>query len=135
MEQSIQCALQVVKPGVLFIKKFRVAWCSRMCRSNPQRSWCIVDGSSPHLSFLLLLQTWKDVCSAIQGHILSVGHVGCRFFSWKKVSGLEWGSNPHFHISGVMLYQLSYQAPGSKVVGRYISVSSWCPLHQKKLLL
>ena len=26
--------------------------------------------------------------------------------------------NPHTHISGVMLYQLSYQALGSKLVGR-----------------
>ena len=40
------------------------------------------------------------------------------FFSGKKISGLEWGLNPHLHISGVMLYQLSYQALGSKVVGR-----------------
>ena len=40
-----------------------------------------------------------------------------RFFM-EKISGLEWGSNPHTHISGVMLYQLSYQAPGSKMVGR-----------------
>ena len=32
---------------------------------------------------------------------------------------VTWGeSNPHIHISGAMLYQLSYQAPGSKVVGR-----------------
>ena len=36
----------------------------------------------------------------------------------KKISGLEWGSNPHTQISGVMLYQLSYQALGSKLVGR-----------------
>ena len=45
-----------------------------------------------------------------------------RFYSRKQISGLEWGSNPHTHISGVMLYQLSYmymyQALGSKVVGR-----------------
>ena len=34
-----------------------------------------------------------------------------RFFSRKKTLGLEWGSNPQPHISGVMLYQLSYQAP------------------------
>ena len=26
--------------------------------------------------------------------------------------------NPHTHISGTMLYQVSYQAPGSKVVER-----------------
>ena len=39
-------------------------------------------------------------------------------FPEKKTSGLEWGSNPHTHISSVMLYQLSYQALGSKVVGR-----------------
>ena len=39
-------------------------------------------------------------------------------FREKKISGLEWGSNPHTHISGVMLYQLSYQALGSKLVGR-----------------
>ena len=34
--------------------------------------------------------------------------------------GLEWGSNPHPHISSVMLYQLSYQALAivSKAVGR-----------------
>ena len=41
-----------------------------------------------------------------------------RFFPEKKTSGLEWGSNPYTHISGVMLYQLSYQALGNKVVGR-----------------
>ena len=39
-------------------------------------------------------------------------------FREKKISGFEWGSNPHTHISGVMLYQLSYQALGSKLVGR-----------------
>ena len=39
-------------------------------------------------------------------------------FFREKTSGLEWESNPHTHISGVMLYQLSYQALGSKVVGR-----------------
>ena len=32
-------------------------------------------------------------------------------FPRKKTLGLEWGSNPQPHISGVMLYQLSYQAP------------------------
>ena len=44
------------------------------------------------------------------------------FFQGKQTLGLEWGSNPYTHISGVMLYQLSYQlsyqALGSKVVGR-----------------
>ena len=39
-------------------------------------------------------------------------------FREKQISGLEWGSNLHTHISSVMLYQLSYQAPGSKLVGR-----------------
>ena len=39
-------------------------------------------------------------------------------FRKKKISGLEWGLNPHTHISGVMLYQLSYQALGSKLVRR-----------------
>ena len=38
-------------------------------------------------------------------------------FRDKKISGLAWGSNPHTHISGLMLYQLSYQASGSKLVG------------------
>ena len=33
-----------------------------------------------------------------------------RFFSEEKISGLRRESNPHLHISGVMLYQLSYQA-------------------------
>ena len=33
-----------------------------------------------------------------------------RFFSEEKISGLGWESNPHLHISGVLLYQLSYQA-------------------------
>ena len=33
-----------------------------------------------------------------------------RFFSEEKISGLRWELNPHLHISGVMLYQLSYQA-------------------------
>ena len=32
-----------------------------------------------------------------------------RFFLKKKISGLGWESNPHLHISGVLLYQLSYQ--------------------------
>ena len=41
-------------------------------------------------------------------------------FSGKKVSGLEWGLSPHTHISDVMLYQLSYQALGSNMVGRNI---------------
>ena len=31
-------------------------------------------------------------------------------FSEEKISGLGWESNPHLHISGVLLYQLSYQA-------------------------
>ena len=34
------------------------------------------------------------------------------------MSGLEWGSNLHTHISDLLLYQLSYQALGSKLVGR-----------------
>ena len=40
------------------------------------------------------------------------------FSSWKKISGLEWESNPHSHISGVMLYQLSYQAPWEQGGGK-----------------
>ena len=40
------------------------------------------------------------------------------FFPWKKISGLEWESNPHSHISGVMLYQLSYQAPWKQGGGK-----------------
>ena len=46
----------------------------------------------------------------------------CSFLA-KKISGLEWGSNPHTHISGMMLYQLSYQAFGSRVVGGKLKVS------------
>ena len=43
----------------------------------------------------------------------------CFFLGKKNLSlGIQWGSNPHTHISSVMLYQLSYQALGSKVVGR-----------------
>ena len=34
-----------------------------------------------------------------------------RFSFKEKTLGLEWGSNPQPHISSVMLYQLSYQAP------------------------
>ena len=34
-----------------------------------------------------------------------------RSFSKEKILGLEWGLNPQPHISSVMLYQLSYQAP------------------------
>ena len=41
-----------------------------------------------------------------------------RFFSLEKISGLEWESNPHSHISGVMLYQLSYQAPWEQGGGK-----------------
>ena len=62
--------------------------------------------------------------SSTQGSVYTKGHVPhccstCiqvpRFsFREKKISGLEWGSNPHTHISGVMLYQLSYQALGRK---------------------
>ena len=50
----------------------------------------------------------------------SVAHVykSQDFLSRKKISGLEWRSNPHTHISGVMLYQVSYQALESKLVGR-----------------
>ena len=40
------------------------------------------------------------------------------FFLGKKISGLEWESNPHSHISGVMLYQLSYQAPWEQGGGK-----------------
>ena len=32
-------------------------------------------------------------------------------FWGKNTLGLEWGSNPQPHISSVMFYQLSYQAP------------------------
>ena len=46
-----------------------------------------------------------------------------RSFSEEKTLGLEWGSNPQPHISGMMLYQLSYQAPWEQVVGRYTSAS------------
>jgi hypothetical protein len=40
----------------------------------------------------------------------------------KTISGLEWGSNRHTHISDVLPYQLShnillYQVPGSRVHG------------------
>ena len=38
----------------------------------------------------------------------------------KKTLGHEWGLNPQPHISGVMLYQLSYQAPWEQVVGRKV---------------
>ena len=34
-----------------------------------------------------------------------------RFLSKEKSLGLEWESDPQSHTSGVMLYQLSYQAP------------------------
>ena len=51
------------------------------------------------------------------------------FFLGKEISGLEWELNLHTHISGVMLYQLSYQALGSKE--GYTSAGSWCLLYQK----
>ena len=47
----------------------------------------------------------------------------------------RWESNPHLHNSGVMLYQLNYQAPGSKVVGRDDSISSQGWLIREALLL
>ena len=40
------------------------------------------------------------------------------FYSLEKISRLEWESNPHSHISGVMLYQLSYQAPWEQGGGK-----------------
>ena len=39
-------------------------------------------------------------------------YVQVQDFFRENISGLEWGWNPHTHISDVMLYQLSYQ--GSK---------------------
>ena len=57
------------------------------------------------------------------------------FFPGKKISGLEWGgSNPHTHISDVLLYHaIELPSPWEQVGGeeRYTSASSWCPLHQK----
>ncbi len=31
-------------------------------------------------------------------------YTSLKTFPVEKISGLEWGSNPHTHISGVMLY-------------------------------
>ena len=41
-----------------------------------------------------------------------------QIFSEDKISGLRWESNPHLHISSVMLYQLSYHIFSSeKILG------------------
>ena len=44
-----------------------------------------------------------------------------RLFPWRKISLLE-SVGMVAHISGVMLYQLSYDSPGSKVMGVVVVV-------------
>ena len=51
---------------------------------------------------------------------------------------LEWELNPQPHISGVMLYQLSYQAPWEKCGGEegiQVLVHAWCPCITLNILL
>ena len=86
---------------------------------------------------------WHSVgCSNHQAYYISSSNRNTciqvpRFFPKKKISGLRWESNPHLHISGVMLYQLSYQALlGARWWGvGYTSVVSWCPLHLRNKVL
>ena len=80
MEQSIQCALQVAKPGVFFVKKIRPAWC--LFSHVPQQSAEELVYSSGRVVVPIRLSRFyckpgkMCVQQYMQGHILSAGHVG-----------------------------------------------------------
>ena len=75
-------------------------------------SWCSLHSTNFSDS------TWLDA-PVIRANSLKILKLctSPKILSWIKISGLEWGLNPHTHISDVTLYQLNYQAPGSKMVG------------------
>ena len=74
--------------------------------------------------------TWEFEGKGMGLHLYKQEHLSPEIFSSEKISGLRWESNPHLHISGVMLYQLSYQALlGARLWGVGYTSENLVPLY------